>query len=1613
MSIDHVQFRLLSEQDVLKLSVVPILYQNPFVHFKIKENGLHDLRMGATTQFDPCQTCHESIETCNGHFGHITFAYPIYHALCFKTLAKSLNCICFNCFRLIIDIDQSSTLSKELKTKTRSNRQMRKDQFDELTSTGTLDFLHILSKHKTRCEQCDFPRHQIEPRKTKLDLNIVWKPPNKTNKKRLNPTPLSSSSLFLNPMDRKYAEQLSIHFDAGLILFCLRQLPKQTCEWILGSLDPTCFLLMNLLVPPSITRPYVSQGKSMGMNELTEKLYYVVGANVTLQSRSHPVWIQFTQKVLHAQFDCTHVPPEWVFFEIWCEEEQKAGNVFLTPSFIQTCIELGADRNEWARLTRTECLKQFVLFWIHIRSELVTAKWLEHYELLKYYGSVFLDNSLRMYKPEKKTIKLNAFSKGILQRLKGKFGRFRWNLQGKRVDHCARSVVVPEAFLDIDELGVPIFIAKQLTLSETVQSYNRSKLQDLVRRGTGKWPGANYVVKQEMGDNKMTLDLEMLSQAERDTIAKELQHGDEVLRHLQDGDICLFNRQPSLHRSSIMGHRVRVFPHLKGIALNECVTHPYNADFDGDEMNLHVPQSIESRAEVKELIMVDKQWANHQNLGLTFGMKQNPLLALYQLSSLDVWLKRDEMMQYTMVLGNVFSLPEPALSCPVPLWSGRQLIVMAFPEGFEYHRNDVLIRDGEMTGNGLLDKKHLGAGQGQVFHVLLHQFGSDILKQVFSNLHRLGSEWFLHNGFSVGLSDCFNMSTTTVQKRHQMFQLVESTLQQNDSQNERIAVSEVKTNHFLNTLLNFTHPSIGPENRLLKMVASGSKGNPTNLTQIMCMLGQQNIDGKRLQKPLYPLLKSERTPKQSGLIKRSYIEGLDTIEFFTHCAAGRKGLVDTAVNTAGTGYAQRKLIKILESVHVSSDGFIRTTDQQIVNVCYGTCNLDVSFLLPYKLQNPPTASSDLDHLNLLFEQQTFLGQNRQHSLSKHVHVSKLLPPSTIIQIPFNIEHVWKQFMQNFPVDPNPQEMNLPLWDRRYNVLKLLLFDWFQQTNDDGLPLHPYREDFVDYLKQLYETKFVPPGEAVGGLASESIGEPATQMTLNTFHYTGIHQQNVTNGIPRLRELLSVSKQKKGSKPKGIKTPMIFGYLLDDIHQNEHTTSRLESFCNTIVQRCVYFFFSNVRLENQSILIAFDHERLVKYQLSPFVIAQLIRTHLKTMDIKIYKRIIDLQTSLSFQIHPTDRIMIQITCHPFIPETVQQILSAMRSEWTVMGVPGVESAHIYQIANDHLISIAGTNDMNLRDIWSVYPIDYRRTFSNKITEIETVLGIDAAKYMLFKEMKSAFSLEGSVVHDTHLRLVVDVMTCTGRLLPTDRHGLDQFAPNNILTRASFEKNMDILRQAAISNDQQQLTSISESIMVGSDLLLGTGVSKVVSTNEEKNESAKEEVNRVFVSTSDWNDFSNFAFGSSQHQHSDSWNNYMTLMEHIETWCIQTITQHIRRLPTTSTTNVEPTAYSKSRKYDLVQMHVHYRPSSPILLPVDSPSSSMDNGGNDGKDESVESNNVDNDPNRSSSLPPPPLTVESISDLMKSLQETTPSNALGLMQQLVSKSLIFAFEEASTS
>ncbi|KAH0486168.1 MAG: uncharacterized protein KVP18_002392 [Porospora cf. gigantea A] len=579
----------------------------------------------------------------------------------------------------------------------------------------------------------------------------------------------------------------------------------------------------------------------------------------------------------------------------------------------------------------------------------------------------------------------NKVGRGICQRLKGKEGRFRGNLSGKRVDFSGRTVISPDPNCPVDCLIVPEFQAKRLTFPEIVSPHNISTLRLAVLRGVDDWPGASNVFKKD--GTKSSLKF-----ANRRHLADGLQVGDTVERHLKDGDVVLFNRQPSLHRMSIMAHKAIVRP-WRTLRFNECVCNPYNADFDGDEMNCHVPQTQEARAEALLLMGVTNNLVTPKNGEPLVAATQDFLSGTYMLTHKDVFFTRDNFCQtiahFTDGLMHI-DLPPPTIIKPVELWTGKQVFNVVLRPNQQSHvilnfglkerefrdptdeppfmclrDGYILFRDSELV-SGTIGKKTIGGGSKEgLFYHLIRDNTAKAAALIMGRIAQLAARWFHNRGMTIGIDDVTPSPAIRKEKKRIIEEGLEKvakvvtsyhnktlaphpgcTLEQTREAQEKGILDDLRMacGNMCNRLLH-------PLNKPVIMLMSGAKGAVINIAQMVALVGQQNVGGQRIRqhfvnRTLPHFVQGSVSPRSMGFVANSFFTGLDPDEFFFHTMSGREGLVDTAVKTADTGYMQRRLMKCLEDLCLRYDRTVRMSDGQIVQFVYGDDGLN-----PVMLEN--------------------------------------------------------------------------------------------------------------------------------------------------------------------------------------------------------------------------------------------------------------------------------------------------------------------------------------------------------------------------------------------------------------------------------------------------------------------------------------------------------------------------------------------------------------------------------------------------------------------------------------------------------------------------------------
>lgn len=595
------------------------------------------------------------------------------------------------------------------------------------------------------------------------------------------------------------------------------------------------------------------------------------------------------------------------------------------------------------------------------------------WELLQYHVTTYFDNQTSGIPPARH--RSGRPLKTLAQRLKGKEGRFRSNLSGKRVNFSARTVISPDPLLSINEVGVPVIAARELTVPVYVNEHNIEKIREMVARGPAPTPdkpylpGVNYVIRSDGRRIRVT-----------DRNAADVAEGIDidytVERQLVDGDVVLFNRQPSLHRMSMMAHRVRIMDG-RTFRFNLCDCPPYNADFDGDEMNLHVLQSDEARAEARILMQVQENILSPRYGGPIIGAIHDHITGAYFLTHNNPRFDRFQAMNILFKLGDI-EVPEPFIDEKgEPYWTGKQLFSIVLPDDFrttfkanicqnckvcqkencEYDAY-VKIRDGQLLC-GTIDVKGIGNSKGKILDRIARDYGSARAAQFINQVTRIALGALMNHGFSTGIGDedipaeaALQISNNTQDCINKVTALVGSyqdgTLEQMPGRSLRETL-EVSVMGVLGNARDeagkIAGKHLGMNNPAVIMAKAGARGSMLNLSQMAGCVGQQAVRGERLSRgywnrTLPHFEKGDLGAYARGFCSNSYKSGLSPTEFFFHAMGGREGLVDTAVRTSRSGYMQRRLVSALEDLKLTADGTVRNTIGTVVQFKYGEDGVD-------------------------------------------------------------------------------------------------------------------------------------------------------------------------------------------------------------------------------------------------------------------------------------------------------------------------------------------------------------------------------------------------------------------------------------------------------------------------------------------------------------------------------------------------------------------------------------------------------------------------------------------------------------------------------------------------
>src|SRR2546422_4986456 len=824
---------------------------------------------------------------------------------------------------------------------------------------------------------------------------------------------------------------------------------------------------------------------------------------------------------------------------------------------------------------------------------------------------------------------------------------------------------------------------------------------------------------------------------------------------------------------SIMGHYVRVLPN-KTFRLHSSVCPPYNADFDGDEMNLHVPQSEEARAEAILLMRVQDQLISPRYGGPIIGALRDFITGAYLLTKNDTTLTPQEFANLAMMAGYNGAFPEPATKGRGnPMYTGKQLFSLFLPKDFNYvitskwskgtkgPAKDVVIKNGQLV-SGVIDKASIGAEEpDSVLHRIAKDYGYEEAKRFLNSILIMLKQFITNYGFSYGLADLVLPLKTkegilnTIQESYdKVYDLISQAKKGTLQLSRGLSAEEALEAYIVSELSkardragSLADKSFDETNAGRIMATTGARGSSLNIGQMAGALGQQSIRGRRIHKgysnrSLPHFKENDTNPDAKGFVKSNYREGLSTLEFFFHAMGGREGLVDTAVRTQQSGYMQRRLINALEHLKLEYDATVRDPHGHIIQFLYGEDGVDVA----------KSDHGEAFRISRLIESESIIDSGKKATKE-------------------DITEFAKKYTKTF----NPH-------------LAKIVYDALLESklSRDGV------EKVCKKALELYDRAKVEPGQAVGVVTAQSIGEPGTQMTLRTFHFAGIRERNVTLGLPRLIELVDARK-----KPV---TPTMDIYL-DEAHRGSREKS-LE------VAREILFTQIGDLIEKSET----DYSGVLTFYFSEAKLAE------RGCTLEEVNAVLE-GTKKKNEVKMSEgKRSIKVTI-PDEPDA--QTLLTLKNKLLntrVKGVPDIERVTIVKQDEEWVIQTAGSN---LAKVVIVDGVDLTRVTTNNVYEIWQTLGIEAARTALIKEITNTLEEQGLEVDTRHIMLVADLMTSKGYLQQISRHGIAG-TKTSVLARAAFEITVPTIARASLEGQIETLKGVTENVIVGATVPIGTGM-----------------------------------------------------------------------------------------------------------------------------------------------------------------------------------------------
>ncbi|KRZ80257.1 DNA-directed RNA polymerase I subunit RPA1 [Trichinella papuae] len=1256
-TLNSAGFDILTPEEVLEISVKEITVPNAFdALYHPIAGGLCDPAFGPVDYMECCATCSFTGAQCPGHYGHIRLPLPMFNPLLFDITYQLIRGTCFVCHRLFVADNEVAlkTFFAQMEALDEGNLALAL----EIADISTAVFSELCVSDSLNLQYLNDSENSVKENMLKERLEELKK----------NCKANSRENLEITKNISQVRRELISEFCTNFLYRRIKQCPSCASQVTgIRNIGKRAVILTLPFKKGTLKNKNNDLLKNNNNKYVHTNQRYVSAAEVC--SHLQMVWKNGGESILSSifpmfkprknlQYADGFIPTDLLFLT----------HLLVMPPKFRPIVELAGRKydNPISQIYRNiieDCLsiKRFMQKatadkWQTEGSESVDAVQDSEEQIqtlcltMQSHVNELYDNNETSRIASGLTMQLNA--KGLRQVLEKKEGLFRKHMMGKRVNFAARSVIAPDPYMSVDGVGVPEVFAKRLSFPEAVFSANATTMCEAVLHGPDVHPGANFLI-DERG---MKIYLNAGKEIERSGMAKRLlqtsqrfsiAYPKKVCRHLRENDFVLLNRQPTLHKPSIMAHKVKVLKNQRTLRLNYATCKTYNADFDGDEMNAHFPQNEIARAECSEIADVARQFLVPKDGKPIAGLIQDHVVSGFMLTMRDKFLTKED---FNYLLLSAFPSVEhpwrqvpPTIFKPVRRWTGKQVVTTillnVIPSHlppinlvtkaktsiknwtvpgkrepiFELSESNVVICSGELLC-GVLDKAQMGASPYGLVHCIFELYGPAVAAKLLSCFSRLFTTYLQMRGFTLGVEDIM-LTRKADSKRRKLLSTVDSCgseavrealaldveieedevkliLAEKHFKNEKESLLRVEqcfrqatdkfndqANKFIGIFLQskmlfikFDQTYIKicyfrvcfpngllkafPDNGLSLMIETGAKGTSVNFFQMSCMLGQVDLEGQRVKvgmsgRTLPCFQRYDMKPRAGGFVSQRFLSGVRPQEFFFHCLAGREGLIDTAVKTSRSGYLQRCIIKHMEGIIANYDLTVRDADGSIIQFYYGEDGFDV------------TKSQFYDHTHLAFLHANIdVLEQTSRDLPKFENEDNLIAEKRFAKIKRwkekyekceEVESMHKSqlaFLPNVEDSSNVSKEQLvmawfecPVEERRRwlrqcakwrpdPVMSTLrpttcigaLSDKFLEELDNFIEERQTRIDksiqkFAKLMKLRGMRSLVEPGETVGLLAAQSIGEPSTQMTLNTFHFAGCGEMNVTLGIPRLREIL--------------------------------------------------------------------------------------------------------------------------------------------------------------------------------------------------------------------------------------------------------------------------------------------------------------------------------------------------------------------------------------------------------------------------------------------------------------------------------------------------------------